>query len=203
MIGKNQATHLAARYKTMKHLQLAVSSPLDPHSSSTPDDPFLQTLAGSSLRAWFANSDNKLLLNQLRQAGICCCQEDPAAADVIISNQADSESAGNGDVSGNGRSGSSSTALQGVSVCITGGIANTKFAKREEVAEWIESLGGSFKGALTKGVDWLVVSCCSAVELLLVGRGRKDWRRRRIRGKKVAAAWHAGWISWAQASRGL
>jgi NAD-dependent DNA ligase len=156
MIGKNQAAHLAARYKTMKRLQLAVSSPSDHHNSSTtPADPFLQTLAGNSLRDWFANSDNKLLLNQLRQAGIRCCQEDPAAADVIISHQADADSAGGGGVSS-----SSSTVLQGVSVCITGGIANSRFANRDEMKAWIQSLGGSFKGGLTQGTDWLVVSCC-------------------------------------------
>lgn len=128
-IGRQQATHLATRYKTMKRLQLAASlsantttadnlgtdstaasTPARRGSHSTrstrsaatsanssssntsgnggsssrmpPADHFFSTLAGESLVAWFASSDNKLLLNQLRQAGLRCCQEDPGASEV-------------------------------------------------------------------------------------------------------------------------
>jgi hypothetical protein len=38
---------------------------------------------GASLAAWFADAHNKLLLNELREAGIAVCQEDPAAADEV------------------------------------------------------------------------------------------------------------------------
>jgi hypothetical protein len=43
---------------------------------------------GASLAAWFADAHNKLLLNELRDAGIAVCQEDPAAADVVTEDAA-------------------------------------------------------------------------------------------------------------------
>jgi NAD-dependent DNA ligase len=137
-VGERQAANLAAKYKTMKRLQLAANGtafaaaaasaaataapPLDPStitnssssvtasrrrrrttnstsSSTTLDssttaaaaaaaeapepDPEISGQMGASLAAWFADAHNKLLLNELRDAGIAVCQEDPAAADVV------------------------------------------------------------------------------------------------------------------------
>jgi hypothetical protein len=52
---------------------------------------------GASLAAWFADAHHKLLLNELRDAGIAVCQEDPQAADVVTD---DGISATNIDVPG-------------------------------------------------------------------------------------------------------
>ena len=64
----------------MKRLQLAVSQ-----SDGTRLDSglALPEQAHDSLKAWFTSSDNKLLLNQLRLAGLRCCQEDPAAGQMV------------------------------------------------------------------------------------------------------------------------
>jgi NAD-dependent DNA ligase len=129
-------------------------------------------MAGASLRAWFASSDNKLLLNQLRQAGIRCCQEDPAAADVILSHPGDTTAAAGSSGSSSSSSGSSSDSprqqlLEGVTVCVTGGIADPSFETRKEFGSWIQTLGGVFSEKLKKDTDILVVSA---------GRqGQKGW----------------------------
>jgi NAD-dependent DNA ligase len=146
---------------------------------------------GASLREWFASSDNKLLLNQLRQAGIQCCQEDPTAADGIITpnvtgalssevklpaafmkaaaaalaaKRGSSGSSGEKSASiGVGKSSSSSSSsgkavLEGLSVCITGVIADERFVNRQAVGDYITSLGGEFINRVNKITSWLVVS---------------------------------------------
>jgi NAD-dependent DNA ligase len=176
MIGKQQAAHLATRYKTMKRLQLAISSTGNSSSisssggSSDPffdtmagsSDPFFDTMAGSSLKAWFASSDNKLLLNQLRQAGITCCQEDPTAGSFVPDDQADelalAAAQQTGVSAGLPAGAGQQQPLQGLSICITGIIANPQFANRKEVEDYITKLGGTFKNSLTKSISWLVVS---------------------------------------------
>jgi NAD-dependent DNA ligase len=129
-VGERQAANLAAKYKTMKRLQLAAnntavaaataastSSAAASSSSSTvtssrrsrrsavstasnepsdnastavaaaanvaTSDPEISGQMGASLAAWFADAHNKLLLNELREAGVEVCQEDPQAADVV------------------------------------------------------------------------------------------------------------------------
>jgi hypothetical protein len=66
------------------------SSPSSSSSSSSGDtaisaavDPEISGQMGASLAAWFADAHNKLLLNELRDAGVAVCQEDPEAADVV------------------------------------------------------------------------------------------------------------------------
>jgi NAD-dependent DNA ligase len=199
MIGKQQASHLAARYKTMKHLQLAInsydlsfsSSSMGIRGSSSSSkggssssgkggssssssgvaggaaslDPFFTTEAGKSLRAWFSSSDNKLLLNQLRQAGIRCCQEDPeAAAAVALPGDKSSSSSTGGGSRGSSSLPQAKPVLQGLTICITGPIAASQFANREQVADFVTELGGQFKNSMTRTTSWLVVSGAGPIE---------------------------------------
>jgi hypothetical protein len=57
MIGRQQASHLATRYRSIKALQLAMSNNPDPPGSippgtittNTPQDPILHTMAGKAV----------------------------------------------------------------------------------------------------------------------------------------------------------
>lgn len=145
----------------MKRLQLAVSQ------SSSSLDPFLHTLAGQSLKAWFTSSDNKLLLNQLRQAGLKCCQEDPAAADIIPGVSEDRRAAAAAEAQQSAVSSAVKEAaaapgsaaarpLEGVAVCVTGAFASGM--SRDAVERFVKEMGGSFKRSVTRETHWLVVS---------------------------------------------
>lgn len=156
----------------MKRLQLAVSQ-----SNSSSSDSFLHTLAGQSLKAWFTSSDNKLLLNQLRQAGLKCCQEDPAAGDIIPGVSGDGRPAAAGaqqsavspaveeaaatlglaaarpPLEG---SAAARQPLEGVAVCVTGAFASGM--SRGDVERFVKEMGGLFKRTVTRETHWLVVS---------------------------------------------
>jgi hypothetical protein len=65
-LGERQAANLADKYKTMKALQLAANSST---ATSSKGEPEIPGQLGASLGAWFAEASNKLLLNELRNAG--------------------------------------------------------------------------------------------------------------------------------------
>jgi hypothetical protein len=119
-------------------------------------------MAGSSLKAWFASSDNKLLLNQLRQAGITCCQEDPTAGSFVPDDQADEQAPAEaqqaGASAGLPAGAGQPQPLQGLTICITGTIADPRFENRKEMEAYITKLGGTFKNSLAQSTNWLVVS---------------------------------------------
>jgi NAD-dependent DNA ligase len=65
------------------------------------------------------------------------------------------ESTGAGKSSG---SSGSKAVLEGLSVCITGVIADERFVNRQAVGDYITSLGGEFRNSVNKSTSWLVVS---------------------------------------------
>jgi NAD-dependent DNA ligase len=143
---------------------------------------------GASLAAWFAAADSKLLLNELRQAGLACCQEDPSAADVLGQQHADDAADGAAAAAGSAGSAAAGGApcsaaaaaprapppaaaggagpvradvkpLAGISVCVTGALRNDALGgTRDEVAAAVARLGGDFRAGVTRATTWLVVS---------------------------------------------
>lgn len=182
-IGRQQAAHLAARYQTMKRLQLAASQSDTKRPCDDEPDSFFSTLAGQTLKAWFTSSDNKLLLNQLRLAGLACCQEDPAAAEVIPGAAEAARVEGPGSIPDDMLGYADVQPLEDITICVTGGFATPELQKREAVAQLIKDMGGIFKTSLTKDTDWLVVSgvlwcvfvCVSAASSVLTCS--KPWGR--------------------------
>ncbi|WIA35136.1 hypothetical protein OEZ86_003615 [Tetradesmus obliquus] len=163
-VGERQAANLATKYKTMKRLQLAANGSAPSSSSSSSNtaaaaDPEISGVLGASLAAWFADAHNKLLLNELRQAGVAVCQEDPAAAELVAE---DGLSAATIDVPGSipGISGPGQNdveALSGVSVCVTGKCRRKVLESRYLQEGYIQEKGGEFHKAVKKTTTWLLV----------------------------------------------
>lgn len=164
-VGERQAANLAAKYKTMKALELAAkgsssnSSTSSTDGSSSSGDPEISGQMGASLALWFADADNKLLLNELRDAGVQVCQEDSAAAEAAVQQE---ESRNSAQVPGGipgltGPGFRDVKALEGISMCITGSLMRDVVSKRLWAQAWVEDRGGEFHDNLKRGTTWLVV----------------------------------------------
>ncbi|KAF8060461.1 ligA [Scenedesmus sp. PABB004] len=178
VVGARQAANLAARYKSMKALELAVNSAATSAGAGTAaaaaaaaagagaataaggaPPPPIGGVLGASLAAWFSHADSKLLLNGLRQGGVACCQEDPAAAEA--GGAAALEAAGAAPVPGGipgltGPGFRDVAPLEGISICVTGSLGAARLSRRELAASFIEDKGGEVHGSVKRTTRWLV-----------------------------------------------
>jgi NAD-dependent DNA ligase len=137
----------------------------------------LSGVLGANLAAWFSHADSKLLLNELRQAGVAAVQEDPAALGFSSAEEALDTTHGlgvdapaqNGRSSSSRRRSSSSSSnnnsdsggggaapLAGVSLCLTGTLSAPGLERRTDAQAWAAARGALVHSSVRRSTNWLV-----------------------------------------------
>ncbi|KAG1671906.1 hypothetical protein FOA52_003473 [Chlamydomonas sp. UWO 241] len=151
-VGVRTAKDLAAAFETAEGLQGATLEEVQAV-------PGIGGVTAASVVAWFTEPDNRLLLQKLRRAGVACVREPPQApappADAAVGDGGGDGDAGRERQKRGSGSGMGLTGLEGLSVVVTGTLAQ-KGLSRGQFKALVEEFGGSLSKTINRRTGLVV-----------------------------------------------